>query len=173
MNHVLPQEEFEGAKELAEIGRQIAEGRALLGGLESSKAEFVTKRGDEVAARIKQVLVESEGLITQIGKNHDGLVKYRREVTAYVADLRCFIQSVNEWVASVNETVNAKLTELGEKEETVRKLTEEEKKFEEANRKDHEDVVKDREELGKEIKKYRDDKARLKQGFIELKIKQK
>lgn len=93
LNH----EDFQGAQVLADIGTKIAASRALFAELERDTEDFLVGREAEAAARIQKVLVQSRGLLDEIGKNHTALVGYRTEVENYMADVRCLIQAIEGW----------------------------------------------------------------------------
>lgn len=173
METILDHEQFEGAKELAEIGKQIAEGRALLSTLESSKEEFLTTRERDLVQRIQMVVVGSQELIRQIGTNHDKLVEYRREVTAYVADLRYFVESVTAWKEAIDAQVKTSLETLDKKAQEVTALIEQERHESTRLESERGMMAAERKSMIEETQKFQSERGTLDRAWQELKKKQK
>lgn len=112
---ILDHENFEGAQVLAEIGAKIAEGRAELANLESSKQEFLTDRASEATERIKRVLETSKELIGEIEKYHSELVGFRDQIGVLADDARELIQSIERWKKQFDETNAALLADIDKK----------------------------------------------------------
>ncbi len=169
MDIKLDYEQFEGAKELAQIGLKIAEGRATLSDLKAQEPAFIAERGRKVEERIKEVLVESRELIALIGTNHDALVEYRKEVTQYVADLRYFIESVKAWKEAADEEIKLENEKLDTKRTEIQALIAEENAQALQLKNDSGIIEKDREALRRESKKLESDRDLIKSGFAALK----
>lgn len=169
----LPQEQFDAVKELSEISVKIAEGRAVLSDIESATDTYLEEREQEAVKRIEQVLENSSKLLAEIGHNQDELVKYRRELDGYCAELRYFHERITRirtdfeaYFATENEKLDAKLKEIDQlridnKKESSR-LSVERKSLEGERRK-----------LDKELRVVADRQAMLERGFKELTSKKK
>lgn len=114
-NTFLPHEQFEGAKVLAEIGVKIAAGRAELATLEKDKEQFLEGRAQDAIERVNRVLEGSRQLIGEIGKYHDELVGYRREVEGFLADILYLIERVGVWKAEFDREITLKNREIDQK----------------------------------------------------------
>ncbi len=106
---------FEAVQALADIGTKLAAGRAALSELESSKGDFLDGRAEEATQRVAEVLVQSKGLLDEIGKYHSELVEYRNQVDGFVAEILYFIQSVERWKEAFDKENTAKLREINNK----------------------------------------------------------
>ncbi len=111
---ILDHDSFEGAQVLAEIGANIARGRAELTALEEGKEAFLDERAAETTARIKAVLAQSHDLLEEISKNHSELVGFRDEVGRFADDARSLIQAIEGWKAAYDTEIAARRAQLDE-----------------------------------------------------------
>lgn len=165
----LDHEKFEGVKELAAISTKIAMGRALISQLDDGKEEFLRKQEQELLERIDLALAASEDHIREIGKNHDELTKYRRELDGYCDSLRYFNERIaafrkeaDTFFKAENEKLDAKLKEIADKTLEVKKA----RLILEGDQKTVESA---RTRLEKEQRLLADRQGMVTRGFAELK----
>lgn len=109
----LDHEQFQGAKELAVIGTQIAAGTAALATLKANEEEYLTERESLLATRLQKALVDSSELIKAIGENHGALVGYRTEVEQFyqkVLSLNEGIMECQSLIEKASEVLEARIT---------------------------------------------------------------
>lgn len=102
----LDHEQFQGAKELAEIGVKISASTAALQSLKIAEGEYISEREARLVARLKATLVDSAELIKQIGSNHDALVGYRNFVTDLHDKILSLIQCITDCEALLDEAAS-------------------------------------------------------------------
>ncbi len=112
---LLDHEQFEGAKVLAEIGSQIAAGRAALVELEANKEDFLEGREQEAIARIDAVLEDSKALLDECGAYHSELVSFRNQINDLVVGVRGLIQSVERWKKEFDSRLDEKQRQIEKK----------------------------------------------------------
>lgn len=167
----LDHEKFEGVKELAAIQTEIANGRAILKQLEASKDEHLVEREKEAVDRIHAALASSVALLTQIGENHDELVKYRKEVDGFVDDLRYLLEAVRSIQAVYEEKNAAEKEDLKIAQQKIdlalKNIARQRVDIDE----DKEKIRADREAIVKETIKLRDERDTLDRAWKELRHK--
>lgn len=110
----LEHEKFQGVKELAEIGMKISASTAALAQLKAGEETYLTEREEKLVARLKAALVDSSDLIKEIGANHDALVGYKNDLTAFHDRILSLIQGVDACMALITEgsaQLDARITE--------------------------------------------------------------
>lgn len=84
----IDQETFNATKALSEIQVALSAARAELKSLQETTEDYLKFREDEVNKRIAKVLRESREALDNISKNHEELVLFRDELTAFAASLK-------------------------------------------------------------------------------------
>jgi len=95
-NITISQEEFEAKKVLAEIGQEIARGRAELEQLRDKKEDFFAKQEEELMQRVQLLLKNSQQSLKLVDKSHDELEKYARLVTDYANELKSWREKLEQ-----------------------------------------------------------------------------
>lgn len=170
---LLDHEQFDGAVELAEINRKIAEGRALIADLHASKDTVLEEQERAIIERVQRVLTNSHDLLRRIGDNHDELVKYRRETEQYVSDLRYFVESVMGYKRDFDLYANEQHKKLDAREQEIEGQKSENQKLSENLKTQSGDLAKGRAQLSIDQRRVIDGWETLKRATEELKTKKK
>lgn len=83
----IPHEQFEYQKTLADIGVQIAKGRAELSELAQKKDAYLDKVQVEVDKRIEAVVKASEDALKQASSNQNLLSDWKKELDSFAVEL--------------------------------------------------------------------------------------
>ncbi len=107
MVEILEQEKFVAAKELADIGVQIAAASAVLQNLKDETAAYLDDREKLVIERIQKVLKESNEALQEVTKNHDALKKYGADLTSFAKLLKEMLEEVKAYRATVSQRADS------------------------------------------------------------------
>lgn len=119
-NITIPQEEFDAKKILAEIGMQVASGRAELAQLQQEKETFYKEQELELMQRLQLLLKNSEKSLQAITKNHDALESYAKELAIFSKELESWRIKLNE---QSTELVNKSQVFYTDFDKKMRELT--------------------------------------------------
>lgn len=110
----LPKEQFDYQKTLADIGVQIAKGRAELSELEKTKQDYLLAREKEAEGHIQAVLKASQEALNQIGTNQDALTIYARQLENFADELAKWNEKLakqQQDFEAKNSTIMAKISQ--------------------------------------------------------------
>jgi hypothetical protein len=166
---VLPTEEFDAKKELADIGLKIAEGAAALQKLKDETEAYTLDREHEVMERVQTILAESHEALKQVSDNKDALQHYAEDLTTFASLLG---ELLTEYRALREVMVEKADSDSKQLEKTSLALSEDRKALAVLAgtvAADRESNRKEREWIGQETLKIRDERETLKRAFNRLK----
>lgn len=119
----LSKEQFEYQKTLAEIGVQIAKGRAELSELAQKKEDYLQKQEAEALEKVNAVLEASAVALNQTARNQDLLVSWKNELESFAVELATW----NRKLAKQQQDFDVKsadiMAKISQKTEGLEKLS--------------------------------------------------
>jgi chromosome segregation ATPase len=169
----LDQEKFDTLKELAEMQTAISQGNAELRKLKETTEEYLVVREGEAEQRVIEVLKKSREALEATTSNHDELSSYKGELNAFANELSelssgiaALFKDFNTRVREADKDMEDHLVAVGE----VLKQTKVAKSDVESQRKV---LALERAEIRDGWRLLKDRQQTLKEGFEELKAKNK
>lgn len=83
----IPQEQFKYQETLADLGVQIAKGRATLSELKVNKEKYFKIREDETLVRLNELLKRSRDVLKEVDANQEELTTYKTLLTSFASEL--------------------------------------------------------------------------------------
>jgi chromosome segregation ATPase len=118
----LSPEEYAAKELLAQIGQEIARGRAELTQIRNDRTTYLEEREKEATTLVEAVLTASRTALAEAEKNRDQLASYHRELMAFRAELEEWQRSLAEEESDFSERKEASEAETRRRTEELQTL---------------------------------------------------
>lgn len=169
----LDQEKFDTLKELADVQSNISLGRAELLKLKGATEEYMTVREEEAEKRVLRVLKESRDALEETSNNHKELSTYNSELQAYANELKGLTSNIITLFKDFNIKMDEAEKDMEKHYKAVSEVLKQSKVVHSAIRSDRKVLDLERAEIRDGWRLLKDRQQTLKEGFEELKAKQK
>jgi predicted nucleic acid-binding Zn-ribbon protein len=129
MDIITNREQFAYQKTLADIGVQIAKGRAEISELAQKKQDYLEKQEAEALVKVQGILNASVEALGQAAKNQDLLVSWKNELESFAVELTSWNEKLTNQQqdfeaksANIMANISVKTAELNKLSTTTKAL---------------------------------------------------
>lgn len=170
---VLEQEKFDTVKELAEVQTNLSLAQAELKNLEDTTEEYMVVREKEAEERILKVLKESRDALDEATNNHKELTGYNSELKAYATELKQLATDITTLFKDFNDRMDQADKDMEAQREHILETSNQAKVLLTSIKANREVLVLEKADIRDQWRLLKDRQQLLKDGFDELKAKQK